>query len=67
MACYAEISSAANTIKKFHTKSDLYYGYIYNFYHDKQDNIDNLFYQHHLTLLKDIDHHSLSLKMEKQY
>ena len=58
MACYREILPVANTIKKLHIQSYLYYDYINIFYYDKQWSIDDLFYHYHLTLLKDIDHHS---------
>ena len=44
MACYTEISSAANTVKKLHIMSDLNYGHIHNFYHDKQESNDDIFF-----------------------
>ena len=40
MACYTEIYSIVKIIKKLHIKSNLHYGYIHNFYHDKQVLID---------------------------
>ena len=36
-----EISSVANTIKKMHIKSDLNLVYKQNFYHDKENEIDD--------------------------
>ena len=33
--------------------------YQQNLYHDKQDIIDDMFYQYHLILMKDIDHPEL--------
>ena len=56
MACYTENSSVANTIKKFHIQSNLYYGLKHNFYNDKQEKCDEIFDQYHLPLLKDIYH-----------
>ena len=46
MAFYIAIITVANIIKKLHILSDLNYGYIHNFYHDKQDIIDELFCQY---------------------
>ena len=43
MACYTEISSVANTIQKLHIHSDFHSGYIHNFYHDKQESVDDIF------------------------
>ena len=56
MACYAEINSVANTTKKLNIRSNYHYFYIHNFYHNKQEIIDDIFYQCHLPLLKYIDH-----------
>ena len=39
--------------------SDLHYGYIHNFYHDKQEIIDDLFCQYIKPLLKYIGHLAL--------
>ena len=64
MDCYTEISSVANTINKFHINSDLNYGYIHNFYHDKKST-DEMFYQYHLPLLKYIDHPALIQEQKK--
>ena len=44
MACYTEITSLENTIKKLHIISDLRSGYIPNFYHNKQESIEDLFF-----------------------
>ena len=56
MSCCTEIYSAANTIKKLHFRSDFNSGYTHNLYHDEIYIIDELFYQYHLNLLKDINH-----------
>ena len=37
------ISSVANTINKFHKKSDLHLNHKQNFHYDEQDVIDTLF------------------------
>ena len=50
-----EISSVANTIKKFHIQSDLHFICKQNFYNDKQDEIDTLFIEYHVPLFEDID------------
>ena len=55
MGCYTEITSVENTIKKFHIMSDVHICYIHNFYHDKQEIIDELFCQYIKPLLKYID------------
>ena len=65
MACYTEISSVSNIINKLHIQSDLNSGYIQNFYHDKQEIIDELFYQYHLSLLKYMDHTELVQEWRK--
>ena len=51
MSCYTSITYVANTVKKLHIMSDLNYGHIHNFYHDKQDNFDDIFGQYHIPLL----------------
>ena len=51
MDCYTEITSVENTIKKLHIQSDLNYGYIHNFYNDKQYIIDELFCKYIKPLL----------------
>ena len=56
MSCYTAISSVKNTIKKLRIMSALHSVYQQNLYHDKQDMIDELFYQYHISLLKYIDH-----------
>ena len=56
---FTEISSIENTIKKLHIQSDFHSDYIHKFYDDKQEIIDELFYQYHLTLLKYIYHPAL--------
>ena len=56
MACYTEIHSVANTINKLYIMSDVHFGYIHNFYHDKQGVVDELFFQYNKPLLKYIDH-----------
>ena len=43
MACYTDIASVANTVKKFHIQSDLHSGYMHNFNNDKRGIIDELF------------------------
>ena len=58
MACYRPILSVANTIK-YHIMSDFYSCYIHNFYHDKQDIIDELLCQYIKPSLKDIYHPAL--------
>ena len=65
MACYTEIYSVENTIKKLHIKSDFHSGYIYNFYRNKQEIIDELFYQYQLPLLKYINHPALIQEWKK--
>ena len=37
-----------------HIQSNCNSGYKHNFYNDKQNIIDDLFYQYHIILLKDI-------------
>ena len=59
MAFYTSINSVENTINKFHIVSDLNFGYIHNFYHDKQESIDYMFCQYIKPLLKDIDNTEL--------
>ena len=59
MACYTKITSVANTIKKFHIMSYLHYGYIHDFYHDKQEIVYDLFCQYNKPLLRDINHPAL--------
>ena len=56
MAYYTGILSVATTIKQFHIIYYLHYGYIHNFYYNKQEVIDELFCQYIKHLLKDIDH-----------
>ena len=65
MECYKEIYYASNTIKKLHIQSNLNSGYIHNFYHDKKGSIDDMFYQYHIPLLKDIDHPALIQEWKK--
>ena len=60
MACTTEISSVSNTINKLHIHYPLHYLYQQNLYHNKQENIDELFYQYHIPLLKYIDHPKLN-------
>ena len=43
MACYTNIYSVSNNIKKLNIQSDLYFGYINNFYQDKQFLLMNCF------------------------
>ena len=43
----------------------LHYVYQKNFYNDKQDIIDDMFYQYHLILMKDIDHPELIQEQEQ--
>ena len=45
-------SSVANTIDKLYIKSNLNPGYKHNFYYDKQEKIDDIFDQYHLTFIK---------------
>ena len=45
MDCYIAITSIEYTKKKLHIMSDLNYGYIHNFYHDKKESIDDLFFK----------------------
>ena len=60
IACYTEISSLKNTIKKLQILSTLHSIYQKNFCHDKQDIIVEIFfYQYYLPLLKYIDHPAL--------
>ena len=59
MACYTEIFSVANNIKKFHILYNLHYVYQKNFYHDKQKEIDKFFDEYHIPLLENIDHAAL--------
>ena len=53
------ISSVANTVQKLHIQSDLHLIYKQNFYHDKQNEIYNLFIEYHVPLFDDLDHPSL--------
>ena len=55
MACCTSIYSVANTIETFHILSNLRYVYQENFYNDKQSEIDELFDEYHIFLLKNID------------
>ena len=59
MACYAKITSLANTINKLHIMSDFNSSYKNNVYHDKQESNGNLFCKYIKTLWKDIDDHAL--------
>ena len=59
MDCFTVVSSVANTEKKINIHSYSHYGYIHNFYHDKQDIVDEPFLKYHRTLLKYIDYPSL--------
>ena len=45
MDFYTESTSVSNTINKLNIQSDLNSGYIHNFYHEKQEIIDELFYK----------------------
>ena len=56
MAKTTAIYSVSNTINKFHIQSNLHFIYKKNFYHDKEDEIDEIFYGYHIPLLNDIDH-----------
>ena len=55
MACYTEISSAANTVKKLHIRSNLHTGYKHNVYPNKLEMFDELFDQYYIPLLKFIN------------
>ena len=59
MACFTKIFSVENTVNKLHIRSDLHSDYIHNVYHDKQDIINELFYQYNQTILKYIGHTEL--------
>ena len=59
MACYIEIYSVANTLKKIHIQSSLHTGYKKSFYHDKRDKFYGIFDQYHIPLLRDINHPAL--------
>ena len=59
MDCYTEIYSVANTKNKLNTLSDLYYGYIQNFYQNEKYITDELFCQYIKHLLKYFDHPAL--------
>ena len=59
MSCCTEIVFVAKTKNKLNIQSDLNYGYIHNFYHYKNEIIDELFYHYHLPSLKDIYHPAL--------
>ena len=65
MARYTEISSVANTLKKFHIQSNLHNGYKHSFYDDKQDKFDKLFDQYHIPLLKYIYYPELIQEWKK--
>ena len=56
MACTTAITSVSNTINKLYIQSDLNLFYKKNFYHYKQNIMDELFHQFHLPLLKYIGH-----------
>ena len=56
MAKNQGVFSVANTKKKFHIQSNLHFIYNQNFYHDKQDEKDALFYEYHVSILDDLDH-----------
>ena len=53
------IYSVANTINKCHLQSDLHLIYKQNFYHDKIDEINTIFYEYHIPLLNNLDHPAL--------
>ena len=59
IACYKKIPYVVNTINKYHIHSYLHYGYIHNFYHDKQEIVDEIFCQYIKPLLKYIGHPTL--------
>ena len=59
MAKNIEISSVANTIKKLHIQSDLHFIHKKNLYHDKQYEMDEIFDEYHVPLLKVIYHPAL--------
>ena len=59
MECYTEISSVANTIKKFHIQYNFHSGYKHNLYNDKQGEIDDIFDRYIKTLLKYINYPAL--------
>ena len=50
-----EISSIVNTIKKLQSSVPFVFFCQQKLYHDKQDIMDEMFYQYHLPLLKYID------------
>ena len=66
MACTAAIPSKSNTINKLHIQSDLHYDYKQNFYHDFKKEMDGIFDEYHLPLLKNIDHPAFIQEL-KQY
>ena len=50
MVCTTEIYSVSKTINKLYIHSPLHSVYQHNLHHDKQDIIDEIFYQCHLFL-----------------
>ena len=59
MAKNTAIYSVAKTIKKLHIHYYLHLIYKENFYHDKQREMDEIFDEYHLSLLKYIDYPEL--------
>ena len=59
MAKNTEISSVTYNIKKLHIQSNLNLIHKQNLYHDKQDEIYELFDEYHIPLLNHIDHPAL--------
>ena len=51
-----EIYSVADTIQKLNLQPGFHLIYKQKFYHDKQREMDEIFDEYHLPLLKDIDH-----------
>ena len=56
MACYTEIYAVSNILKKLYIQSNFHTVYKHHLYHYKQDKFDELFDQHHLTVLTYIYH-----------
>ena len=65
MAFITEISSVANTINKLHIQHPLHYFYQQKLLRDKQEIIDELFFQYPIPLLKNIDHPAFITQWEK--
>ena len=65
MDCYTSIPYVVKTINKLNIMSNVNFGYMHNFYHDKKDITDEMFCQYIKPLLKYIDYPALIQEQEK--